>query len=147
MILCFVQNFFFGQHESQNIYFFCRAKHEFFFPEFNIRLYDKNSESYYFFSLHQNQNIFFQQHWESEYFFQKKNIEYTCLYVHKLEMLKTAYRHFCIPKKSTTTVLQHVKKSLYNQPKPYFWIDFNKFYTKTFRIVYILIVYLLIMFI
>jgi hypothetical protein len=45
------------------------------------------------------------------------------------------------------------KKSLYNQPKPYFnffllwshfWIDFNKFYTKTFRIVYILIVYLLI---
>ena len=54
-------------------------------------------------------------------------------------------------------VLQHVKKSLYNQPKPYFfkkfllwshfWIDFNKFYIKTFRIVYILIVYLLIMFI
>ena len=50
-------------------------------------------------------------------------------------------------------VLQHVKKSLYNQPKPYFfkkllwshfWIDFNKFYIKTFRIVYILIVYLLI---
>ena len=25
-----------------------------FFPEFNIRLYDKNSESDYFFSLHQN---------------------------------------------------------------------------------------------
>ena len=31
----------------------------YFFPEFNIRLYDKNSESDYFFSLHQNQNIFF----------------------------------------------------------------------------------------
>ena len=31
-----------------------------FFPEFNIRLYDKNSESdYFFFLLHQNQNIFF----------------------------------------------------------------------------------------
>ena len=52
-------------------------------------------------------------------------------------------------------VLQHVKKSLYNQSKPYFfkkllwshfWIDFNKFYTKTFRIVYIMIAYLLIMF-
>ena len=48
------------------------------------------------------------------------------------------------------------KKSLYNQPKPYFfkkllwshfWIDFNKFHTKTFRIVYILIVDLLVMFI
>jgi hypothetical protein len=55
-----------------------------------------------------------------------------------------------------TKVLQHVKKFLYNQPKPYFskkllwshfWTDFNKFDTKTFRIVYILIVYLLIMFI
>ena len=43
-----------------------------FRPEFNIRLYDKNSESDYFFFLHQNQNIFFQQHWESEYFFRKK---------------------------------------------------------------------------
>jgi hypothetical protein len=30
-----------------------------FFQEFNIRLYDKNSESDYFFFLHQNQNIFF----------------------------------------------------------------------------------------
>ena len=39
------------------------------------------------------------------------------------------------------------KKSLFYQPKPYFWIDFNKFYSKTFRIVYILTVYLLIMFI
>jgi hypothetical protein len=29
----------------------------------------------------------------------------------------------------------------------HFWIDFNKFHTKTFRIVYILTVYLLIMFI
>ena len=52
-------------------------------------------------------------------------------------------------------VLQHVKKSLYNQSKPYFFkkllwshfcIDFNKFFTKTFRIVYIMIAYLLIMF-
>jgi hypothetical protein len=30
-----------------------------FFPEYNIRLYDKISESDYFFFLHQNQNIFF----------------------------------------------------------------------------------------
>ena len=30
-----------------------------FFPEFNIRLYDKNSESDFFFFLHQNQNFFF----------------------------------------------------------------------------------------
>jgi len=57
MVFCFVQNFFFGQHESRNIFFLSR-KTRIFFPEFNIRLYDKNSESDYFFSLHQNQNIF-----------------------------------------------------------------------------------------
>jgi hypothetical protein len=40
-------------------FFFLSAKREIFFLEFNIRLYDKNSESDYFFFLHQNQNIFF----------------------------------------------------------------------------------------
>ena len=46
-------------------YLFClshKARH--FFPEFNIRLYDKNSES----------DLFPPQHWESEYFFRKKTI-------------------------------------------------------------------------
>ena len=40
MVFCFVQKFIFGQHESLNIVL----------TEFNIRLYDKNSESNYFFS-------------------------------------------------------------------------------------------------
>jgi hypothetical protein len=44
---------------------------EFFFPEFNIRLYDKNSESD-FFCPPPKSEYFFQQHWESEYFFRKK---------------------------------------------------------------------------
>ena len=60
MVFCFVQNFFFGQHKSWNIYFF---------SEFNIRLYDKNSESDYFFFPPPKSEYFFQQHWESEYFF------------------------------------------------------------------------------
>ena len=61
MVFCFVQKCFFGQHESQNIYLCCRLSHKArnLFPEFNIRLYDKNSD-------------FFQQHWESEYFLKKK---------------------------------------------------------------------------
>jgi hypothetical protein len=42
----------------------CRAKREFFFLEFNIRLYDKNSESDYFFFPPP----------KTEYFFRKKNI-------------------------------------------------------------------------
>ena len=30
MVFCFVQEFFFGQHKSNNIYFFCYAKRDFF---------------------------------------------------------------------------------------------------------------------
>ena len=41
--------------------FFLWRKAQFFFPEFNIRLHDKNSESDYFFFLHQNQNIFLEK--------------------------------------------------------------------------------------
>jgi hypothetical protein len=44
--------------ELDFFYFGC-AKRKFFSPEFNISLYDKNSESDYFFFLHQNQNIFY----------------------------------------------------------------------------------------
>jgi hypothetical protein len=42
-----------------------------FFPELNIRLYDKNSESDFFFPSPKSE-YFFQQHWESEYFFTKR---------------------------------------------------------------------------
>ena len=35
-------------------------------PEFNITLYDKNSESDYFFFPPPKSEYFFQQHWESE---------------------------------------------------------------------------------
>ena len=44
---------------------------EFFFPEFNIRLYDKNYESD-FFSLHENQNIFSATLGIRIFFFRKK---------------------------------------------------------------------------
>jgi hypothetical protein len=57
VVFCFIQKIFPGQHESYNINFFCRTKRNFFSPKFNIRLYDKNSETD-FFSFHQNQNIF-----------------------------------------------------------------------------------------
>ena len=40
----------------------------FIFPEFTIRLYDKNSESDYFFPPPKSE-YFFQRHWESEYYF------------------------------------------------------------------------------
>jgi hypothetical protein len=43
-----------------------------FFPEFNIRLYDKNSESDFFF-LHQNQNIFFSNIGNQNIFLEKNH--------------------------------------------------------------------------
>ena len=73
MVFCFVQNFFFWTtRELEYFFFFCRDKREFFFPELNIRLYDKNSESDYFFFPPPKSEYFFQQHWESEYFFRNK---------------------------------------------------------------------------
>ena len=57
MGLFFVQNFFLD-HTRVRIFIFFVGQSAIFFPEFNIRLYDKNSESDYFFFLHQNQNIF-----------------------------------------------------------------------------------------
>jgi hypothetical protein len=71
MVFCFVQNVFFGQHKSKNIYFFSSREAHIFFPGFNIRLYDKNSESYFFF-LHQNQNIFFSNIGNQNVFLEKK---------------------------------------------------------------------------
>ena len=66
----FRSEFFFRTTLELEYLFFLSRKVQFFLPEFNIRLYDKNSESDYFFFLHQN---FFQQHWESVYFFLEKN--------------------------------------------------------------------------
>jgi len=54
------------------IFIFFVAQSAIFFPEFNIRLYDKNSESDYFFFHPPKSEYFFQRHWESEYFFRKK---------------------------------------------------------------------------
>ena len=51
--------------------FFVAHSTNFFFPEFNIRLYDNNSESDFVFPPPKSE-YFFQQHWESEYLFRKK---------------------------------------------------------------------------
>jgi hypothetical protein len=48
--------------------FFFVAQSEIFFPQFNIRLYDKNSETFYLFFPPPKSQYFFQQHWKSEYF-------------------------------------------------------------------------------
>ena len=87
MVFCFVQNFFFWTTQKLEYLFFLSCKREFFFPEFNIRLNDKNSESdYFFFPPPKSEyfffpppksDYFFQQHWESEYFFRKKPVKWS----------------------------------------------------------------------
>jgi hypothetical protein len=55
----FRSEFFFRITQELEYLFFLSRKARNFFPEYNNRFYDKNSESDYFFFLHQNQNIFF----------------------------------------------------------------------------------------
>jgi hypothetical protein len=60
-------------YEKLTEFIFFVARSVIFFPKFNIRLYDKNSESDYFFSLHQNQNIFFSNIRNQNIFLEKKH--------------------------------------------------------------------------
>ena len=60
----FRSEFFFRTTQELEYLFFLLRKAQIFFPEFNIRLHDKNSESDYFFFSPP----------KSEYFFRKKNI-------------------------------------------------------------------------
>ena len=61
--------FFFRTTQEVEYLFFLSRKAQIFFPEFNIRLYDKNSESDYFFFPPPKSEYFSQQQWGSEYFF------------------------------------------------------------------------------
>ena len=72
MVFCFVQKFFFGQHKSQNIYFFCRTKREIFFQNLTLGYMTKTLNQIIFFFLHQNQNIFFSNIGNQNIFLEKK---------------------------------------------------------------------------
>ena len=72
MVFCFIQNIFFRTTRELEYFLFLSRIARNLFPEFNIRLYDKNSESDYFFTLHQNQNIFFSNIGSQNIFLEKK---------------------------------------------------------------------------
>ena len=61
---------YFSDNTRVRIFFFLLRLARNLFPEFSIRLYDKNSESDFFFPPPKSA-FFFQQHWELEYFFRK----------------------------------------------------------------------------
>ena len=64
-------DFYFRTTQELEYLFFLSRKARNFFPEFNIRLYDKNPESDKKKIPPPKSEYFFQQHWESEYFFRK----------------------------------------------------------------------------
>jgi hypothetical protein len=68
----FRSEFFFRTTRELEYLFILSRKARNFFPEFNIKLYGKNSESDYFFFPPPKSEYFFQQHWESEYFLGRK---------------------------------------------------------------------------
>jgi hypothetical protein len=72
MVFYFAQTFF-SDNTRVRILFFLSRKARIVFPEFNIRLYDKNSESDYLFFLHQNQNIFFNNIGNQNIFLEKNH--------------------------------------------------------------------------
>ena len=73
MVFCVVQKKFFGQHKSWNIYFFCRAKREFFFQKLTLCYTTKTLNQIIFFFLHQNQNIFFSNIGNQNIFLEKNH--------------------------------------------------------------------------
>ena len=73
MVFCFIQNFFSGQHESYNIYFFCRTKREFFFQNLTLGYMAKTLNQIICFFLHQNQNIFFSNIGNQNIFLEKNH--------------------------------------------------------------------------
>ena len=73
MVFCFVQNFFFEQNKSWNIFFFCRAKREIFFQNLTVGYMTKALNQIIFFFLHQNQNMFFSNIGNQNIFLEKHN--------------------------------------------------------------------------
>ena len=72
MVFCFGSEICFRTTQELEYLLILSRKARNFFPELNIRLYDKNSESDIFFFLHQNQNIFFSNIVNQNIFFRKK---------------------------------------------------------------------------
>ena len=73
MVFCFVQKIFFGQHKSQNIYLFCRAKREIFSQNLPLGYMTKTLNHIIFFFLHQNQNIFSSNNGNQNIFLEKNH--------------------------------------------------------------------------
>ena len=76
MVFCFVQNIFLDNTRVR-IFFFFVVRTRIFFPESNIRLHDKNSESDYYFVSSTKIRIFFSATLGIRIFFSKKNIPHT----------------------------------------------------------------------
>jgi hypothetical protein len=73
MVFCFVQNFFFRQHKSYNIYFFLLRKAQIFFQNTTLGYMTQTLNQIIFFFLHQIQNIFFSNIGNQNIFLEKNH--------------------------------------------------------------------------
>ena len=69
MFFLFRSEFFFRTTQELEYFFFLSRKARILFPEYKIRLYDKNSESDYYFFPPPKSEYFFQQHLGIRIFF------------------------------------------------------------------------------
>ena len=81
MVFRFVQIFFSDNTRVRTFILFLSRKVRKFFPEFNIRLYDKNSESDYYFFPPPKSEYFVQQHWELEVKWSVPNVLYSVIFL------------------------------------------------------------------
>ena len=73
MVFLIRSEIFYAQHKSQNIYFCCRAKREFFFQNLTLGYMTNTLNQIIFFFLHQHQNIFFSNIGFQNIFLEKKH--------------------------------------------------------------------------
>ena len=76
MVFCFVQKYFFGQHKSQNIYFFVAQSAQFFFQNLTLGYMTKTLNQIIFFSSPKIR-IFFSAALGIRIFFLQKNHNYS----------------------------------------------------------------------
>jgi hypothetical protein len=107
LVFCFVQIFFFGQHELEYLFFLSRNA-RIFFPEINIRLWQKLWIRLFFFSPPKSEYLF-QQHWESEYFLRKNQVKWSVPNLVEIWLPKKFTALYLQPKYQNTTII-----SIYN---------------------------------
>ena len=122
----FRSEYFFRTTRELEYLFFLSRKARIFFPDINIRLYDKNSESDYFFFLHQNQNIFFRKK-------PQPPLQVKLWFPNMINDIKNKLSNLSVYTRHLSPFLVAIFIASYLQSTFYFNIDNNRHKSTTFR--------------